>query len=72
VGGQWGERSAARSPPAGVVEEASDLRIRVSGFGFEGLYVRGPRRGEVGGASTTKNVAVYDGDFLSWISEKSS
>jgi hypothetical protein len=21
---------------------------------------------------TTKNVAVYDGDFLSWISEKSS
>jgi hypothetical protein len=23
-------------------------------------------------AFTTKNVAVYDGDFLSWISEKSS
>jgi hypothetical protein len=22
--------------------------------------------------STTKNVAVYDGDFLSWISEKTS
>jgi hypothetical protein len=25
-----------------------------------------------GRMSTTKNVAVYDGDFLSWISEKSS
>jgi hypothetical protein len=38
AGEPWAERPAARSPPAGVVVEATDLRVRVSGFG---VRVRG-------------------------------
>jgi hypothetical protein len=33
VGGRWAERPAARSSPAGVVMDATTLRVRVSGFG---------------------------------------
>jgi hypothetical protein len=33
----WG---AARSPPAGVVVDAADLRVRVSGFGGWGVHGR--------------------------------
>jgi hypothetical protein len=38
AGEQWGKHPAARSPPPGVVVEAADPRVRVSGS--EALHVR--------------------------------